>query len=302
MRRGYTKGLRYTIDLSKIADRANPRRVEAPIYEAGYPEPVTIEWGDGTSEILNISSGKFPTHTYADGTGDVFTVKLRSATGKLPYIAFNGGQSSNIPSLISLSTAVVSVDHYAGMMSLGSLVYGGYLYRNCANLKYVDTRLAGSYQWDNLYYFCGCHGSGSPHAGEIEQPIESFCFDFSTNCTTLSGAFVRQLKLKSGIPQGFFDRCGHIIYFNSTFYSCAVTSVPSDLLDKCTSVSDIGSLFRNNTDMTGAPYIFWKEDGSIDTDRFPDLTAEKAADCYLGCSDAIRAQVPEAYGGTMTVS
>jgi hypothetical protein len=44
--------------------------------------------------------------------------------------------------------------------------------------------------------------------------------------------------------------------------------------------------------LTGAPYVFW------DAIKHPNIT--DSADCYTACSAEMRAQVPVAYGGTMT--
>ena len=117
MRRITPKGLVYTIDLSKIADRANPRTVEAPIY-GGIQEPTIIEWGDGTSDT--VTTGSFPTHTYAEGTGNIFTVTLRSATGHLPDLILSQGDQYNSTSPnanVTLAVIHVSCRRQSGRLS-----------------------------------------------------------------------------------------------------------------------------------------------------------------------------------------
>ena len=228
-------GLVYTIDLSKIADRENPRTVEAPIAGEIQTNAV-IDWGDGTSET--ITSGTFQTHTYAAGAGDVFTIVIRNATGHLPLIYFSLDNSDTVNTNKSVTMAVTSIDHFSGW-SGGSSARGiPGAFRNTRNMAYIDPRLTGLPRWNDLRVLM--------RYSAIEQDGESFCFDFANYNTT----------------------------FQASFYNAA--------------------------NLTGKPFVFWNSDGTLDTDRFPNLTT--GLQCYTGCSAALRAQVPTAYGGTMTVS
>ena len=80
--------------------------------------------------------------------------------------------------------------------------------------------------------------------------------------------------MSGDIPAGIFAQNTQALSFNATFYWCTV--------------------------LTGAPFVFWKQDGSLDTDKYPSL--EDGSNCYGHCSDALKAQVPTAYGGTMTIN
>ena len=268
MRRGYTKGLRYTIDLTKIADRANPRTVEAP-FAGQFTEPTFIEWGDGTTTLVPITQTGEVSHTYPDGTGDNFTVVIRSATGHLPKIAFNQNPAAQSPSL-NVSYATVSIDHFAGWLGNNSLANGSCI-RTCYNVKYVDPRYLGSPKWNALAYAAGIISSvGSEMA--LEQPIESFCFDF----TALVNA------------SGLFSNCIHL-----------TGNVWPEILATATLSVNFSYIFHRCVNLGGEPFVFWKADGSLDNDKFPSLVA--GASAYTGTSEALRAKVPTSYGGTMTV-
>ena len=198
---------------------------------------------------------------------------------------------------MNLSYAVVSVDHFAGETGNAERS-GGYLFRNCMNVKYIDTRLAGSPYYNSFFAAFACY----PVAGEssLEQPIGSFCFDFCTAVTGFTVTFYRATKIHGDIPEGFFDNVTLANTFEAVFQSTGIESVPATLFDQCKAITSLGSIFRTCEQLTGAPYIFWKPDGSLDTDKLPNLSSGTSA--YLGCSAELRAQVPTAYGGTMTVS
>lgn len=252
-------GLVYTIDLSKIADRENPRTVEAPI-RGSVIETTLIDWGDGQSSVVNVGDTTFPEHTYA--AEGVYTVTMRSATGQLPTINFYLDDGS-AAATHNISYAVTSVDHFAGNSGGNSIISNGFFLRRCINCKYTDTRFSGLAKWPS-------HNSSYYFASSLEQPVESFCFDFATNAN------------------GFYG----------VFYSTKITGSAAGLFDN-TAIRTISDGFRGCTGLT-EPFVFWKEDGTLDTDKFPDINA--ASGCYSGCSAAVRAQVPTAYGGTMTVS
>ena len=71
-----------------------------------------------------------------------------------------------------------------------------------------------------------------------------------------------------------FDNNRNTIRFNNAFYACTM--------------------------LTGKAYVFWKADGSLDTDKFPNLIGGGGA--YYNCFGLNLAEIPTAYGGTMTVS
>ena len=298
MRRVIPKGLVFTVDLSKLADRELPvgsemtvdeyrRTIEAPInVSSSYPEPVIIDWGDGSSEV--ISSGAWPTHTYAaDG---VYQIMVRSATGHFPNVRFCADNTANPPEK-NVTLALTSVDHYAGDSGTQSF-RRAFQFTN--NLQYVDARIIGQSGLTNIANLFVNSG--------VAQPFESLCLSFCTNVLNASSAF-SYCGLYGAVSRGFLDGLADCSTFNSAFRSTTgLTYIPTDLFDKCVSVESFSSVFRgcNNTALT-EPYVFWKEDGTINTDKFPSLTAENAADAYTACIPELRAKVPTAYGGTMTV-
>lgn len=261
------KGLVFTVDLSKLEGRENPRTVEAPIRRSpprSVIETTLIDWGDGQSSVVNVGDTTFPKHTYA--AEGVYTVTIRSATGQLPLIAFylDAGPAAATK---NISYAVTSVDHFAGNSGGNDTSGNSFFLRRCVNCEYTDTRFSGLAKWAS-------HSSTYFLASRLEQPIESFCFDFATNVSVFYGLF----------------------------YSTKITGSAAGLFDNA-SITTIADGFKYTfswcTNLT-EPFVFWKEDGSLDTDKFPGLASGE--DCYTGCSAALRAQVPTAYGGTMTVS
>lgn len=264
-------GLVYKIDLSKIADRENPRTVEAPI-NGYYQEDITIDWGDGTSDTFsrtgntNIQANgtQYPSHEYA--ASGIYTVVIRSVNGKLPLIHCNDTASSSEPER-NISFAVVSLDHFGGTCAEAVKVSRNNLAKKCYNLTYIDTRLCGEPTMRNAPFMC--------NSSAIQQSIESFCFDFTTELTDFGSAFYNCSGLTGAIPEHFFDNCTTLTVLSTVFYGC--------------------------TGLT-APYIFWGADGEIDTAKFPNLVKSRAAAAYSGCTGMDRSQIPSAYGGTMSVS
>lgn len=299
MRRGFSKGLRYTIDLSKIADRENPRTVEAPMRggEFQLTEEFFIDWGDGNTTEVPVGTTVIPTHTYADGAGDVFQVVLRNTRGQLPKIAVtetSAGTEGTNPTK-NLTLAIISVDHFAGVMGASTSSLGIAFY-HCANLKYIDTRIAGGSNITGL-------NSAFSRCTALEQPIKSFCLDFLSEVVSSYNAF-GFTKIYGDIPDGFMDGLVRLSNAGYTFRDCGqITYMPVGLLDKCVSLSDTTYMFLNcNHQSLVSPCVFWKEDWTIDSDKHPSLTAEKTAGTFAGCNATLRAKVPTAYGGTMTVS
>lgn len=311
------KGLVYTIDLSKIADRANPRTVEAPIQAIGtFPEPITIDWGDGVVETIASAESR-PSHEYS-AVGK-YTVTIRSVTGNLPRISVNKGQTIN--DVTNTTYAIVSLDHFGGQINNSNRQIYLYIFFNTVNMTYCDPRIIAPGYGDLYKCF---QNSG------IEQPLASFCLDFcaldssytfdsafqntkvngpipggffknAVSAQRFSSTFSGCNYLTGPIPKGLFDNCVSATIINSTFSDCSgLTSIPDDLFDNCPNITSFINAFRRCTALAGEPYVFWNADGTINTDKFPSLTAENAGNCYAQSS--LIAKVPTAYGGTMTVS
>lgn len=243
-------GLVYKIDLSKIADRENPRTVEAPIYVSGsYPEPVIIDWGDGSSEV--ISSGAWPTHTYAaDG---VYTVTLRTATGHLPRLVF-ATDSATVEK--NLTLAVTAIDHFGGTVTYPSNSDADRrqtaLCRNTANLNYADPRIAAVPEVSGLL--------GAFAASGIAQPLDGFCFDFMTMVADIRNLFSNAVNAYGKAPR----LPEHATNILSAFAFTQIT----DFEPLPSNVQVIGSVFRA-TQIT----------------RFPEIptTLTNCSYCFEGC-------------------
>ena len=322
-------GLVYTIDLSKVpADMADRRTMTLPFAGSAAYEKTVIEWGDGDSDVVNANSSSWPSHEYASDAGNVFKVIVRSAAGHFPTVRLKAAASDNIGYPVEL--ACVSFDHYYGWM-------GGYsgtvtlyaAYRVCSNLKYLHPRLFAPNNYSMGYFLKG--------ATALEMPLESFCFDFVPQCNSFLLFFQGCTGLTGAIPSGLFDSCTAVTSFNQTFYQCANISgaipsgffdnntentsfygvfaycanlegtIPATFADGHTKLATIRYCFYNCAKLTGSPYAFWGANGQVDSTKFPALATAAASDsrsiesAYSGCASAMRAQVPAAFGGSMSV-
>ena len=196
------KGLVLTVDLSKIAGSANPRTVEAPLF-SDYQEPFVIDWGDGTSDVVD-SFTQYPAHTYS-GTETVYRITIRSLNGRLPNVRAYAS-SRNI------TAALVSVDYFNGSAGNNQTLNNiNCNFQNCSNVKYVDPRSCGQWNIGNLASWFQTSG--------LSQPIESFCFDFCDSVTTISGLF-NGSKITGTIPPGLFDNCKSVTSVRNAFKVC----------------------------------------------------------------------------------
>ncbi len=242
--RSIVKGLVYTIDLSKIADRENPRTVEAPFKLNAYTEPVIVDWGDGTSETM--TSGAFPVHTYAEGIGDVFRVTVRNSTGHIPEMSFSNDQNATV--VHNLTLAVTSVDHFGGWTG-GATVGLANAFRNTANLQFCDPHISGvanSTSFSNVF-----SGSG------ISQPLHALNFEFCTQATYFSSCFNGCVNAIGSTPKLPESAIGII----SAFQGCVnldgeITPLPS-------SITAAGYAFYNCRNLTGNYPSFPSATGSL---------------------------------------
>lgn len=280
------KGLVFTVDLSKLEGRENPRTVEAPIVTSGsYPEPIFVDWGDGSAPE-QISSGAWPSHEYA--AEGVYTITIRTVTGHLPDIMFTSNTSVDEEAEKGVTDAIVSVDHFSGWIGNQTSRIYRYVMMNTVNLKYFDARIFGQCTWTNLQ-------RALDNCGSV-QPFRSMCFDFCDSLSTLYVAF-RNSKMTGPLPNRMFANCP-VGSFSECFRGCLnLTYIPNDLLGDTSTVTSMSGTFRgcSNPDLTD-PFVFWKDDGTVDANRFPSLNVTSY--CYTACNESLRAKVPEAYGGT----
>ena len=283
------KGLVYTIDLSKIADRENPRTVEAPFYTYAYDPNNTfyIDWGDGNKSEMGSTQQTFEAfkeHTYAPGSGDIFTVRITSKTGYLPRIRVNDstqtGQDTNPNKNIQF--AIISLDHFNGFTGGNTYYAITDAFHWAKNLKYVDTRIAGQWTIESMGNWFASTG--------IDQPLESFCFDFCDGLVSIVGA-LRDNELSGNIPNGMFRNCP-LTKMDSVFSDCSKIEgkIPEGLVDNATGLQSLGFAFARCTNLT-APYKFWEH---TNAENFTQVVG-----VYNGCSNTLRSQAPTIYGGTV---
>ncbi|MCR5360347.1 MAG: hypothetical protein K6E55_10735 [Thermoguttaceae bacterium] len=350
------KGLVYTIDLTKIADREFPRTVEVP-FQQGYSEEIIIDWGDGTTPERVNSPGvnERPTHTYATGDGDVFKVVVRSNTGHLPiiFVPASLADAETSSPTYNISLALVAVDHCGGICGNGQNTNSGFYASR--NLKYVDARALIQPQAKRISY--GLYKTA------VEQSIESFRLEFMTECLfqtflfreckgltgnlwagmldafsgleNFANFFAGCARITGGIPEGYMDKLVNAKVISSMFKGTGLTVIPDGLLDNCTLVEQAAmtfgvmnddvennvpgfsniptGLFDNCPNLNNvkycffrataqSPYVFWNEDGTIDTERFPNLTEANVDSCYGRCDSMDATQIPIAFGGSWSVS
>ena len=280
------KGLVFTVDLSKLADRELPsgstqtleeyrRTVEAPV-NGYYSEDIVIDWGDGSSNSYSmvgstVTSGngtKYPAHTYADGTGNIFTVVIRSVSGGLPIIHFNDTAFASTPAR-NLTYAVVSIDHFGGTCARGVNTSRNNVAKKCTNLKYIDTRICGEAGTSSMPYMCALSG--------IEQPLESFCFDFLSLASDCANVFNSCYYLTGSIPKRFFSGMVNLTSANAFLYDCRglTGTLDAELFSKNTRVTTFSNMFNNCSGLTGSiPQNLFKYNTSVTT----------FANCFSGCS------------------
>lgn len=213
-------GLVYTIDLSKIpADRENPRTVESPLVR-GWVDPVYVDWGDGTTELLPVTTESNYSHTYPEGSGEVFTVVIRSVRGRIPHCYFSQDISQTQNPTFALTSALISIDHFAGMFGPGNPYTSYGFCANARNLEYIDTRVIGGTTVNDLtgtFRFCS----------KLKMSMESFCFDFCAfGGNNFSNAFGLCIELTGAIPEGMFDNAVNCITVANMFSGCAKLTAP----------------------------------------------------------------------------
>lgn len=273
------KGLVYTIDLSKIADRENPRTVEAPFATtANYRGPVIVDWGDG-SEPDVFTSGYFPPHEYEQE--GVYRVVIRAENGLLPPISFNTHYSSEAQTnpAKNITWAVTSIDHFAGMSwdnIIGIVVYC----TGCKNLKYVDPRIIGMPNRTAAYWSVA-------YCPNLEQPIGSFTCEFMqlTSINALNGMFAISPKLNGELNGRMFAGQNPPGSISALFNGCSgiTGSIPGELFSSFTQATGASSIFQNCSGLTG----------SIPEELFDAcINIESLAYAFSGCSN-LTDSIPE---------
>ena len=239
----------------------------------------------------SIPEGLFANNTLAKSFSMVFR-GCTGLTGSIPeglfanntlattfYYAFQGctGLTGSIPE---------------GLFANNTLINGnglGYVFSGCTGL--TGSIPEGLFDSNTLATVMeGMFNNCSGLTGSIPEGL----FANNTLAKSFSTVFCGCSGLTGSIPEGLFANNTFLESVASTFYNCSglTGSIPEGLFDNCHSLKTVSSCFRSLDKLTGAPYVFW------DAIKHPDIT--DSADCYTACSAEMRAQVPVAYGGTMT--
>lgn len=272
--RSITPGLVFTVDLSKLADdnRENPRTIQAPFGETsgGHPEPMIIDWGDGSNPEI-VSSDGWPAHTY-EVSGNVFTVTVRTTTGKFPVIRFcnsTNSTSGENPPTYNITWAVVAIDHFYGEYQKQTNFAA--CLKETKNLKFVSPGLLYAPNASSLNYYMMRSG--------ISQPLESLTLAFNTRLSSYGTNYVFYgcSGLTGSIPGYLLPRGTSHTGCASLFANCTglTGSIPTDLFRYNTAVTTFANCFNSCSGLTG----------SIPADLFKYNTAVISfSGCFAACS------------------
>ncbi len=265
------RGFRYTTEVPE-----DNYTLECPLGQSGnYAEPLDIDWGDGT--VTTQSVGTFPTHTYA--TAGDYKITLKSGTGKIPEVAFNGAGSHPTPAAL-----IKDIDYLFCTWTSNS--YGGsggtqgvatrlnYMFRQCSQLScefpkhmlenqpnlYMIAHSFRNTAWtgpipprmfeNNVALQTITNGfNGAQFTGSIPEDI----FANNKRLKELYGIFVDATRLTGSIPAGLFRNQTELTYLGSAFYNNQGLSgtIPPNLFANCTKLTSLTSTFYNCKNLTG---------------------------------------------------
>ena len=232
-----------------------------------------IDWGDGTSEIVNTSTTK--THTYTasgtytiaiDGTCPSINflnkTELRTITawGNIGCTSFSC-QSSGLTTISATSSSVffsgcANLQNSFRFTALTAIPAGLFnsatgvtsfrsAFQNCTALTAIPAGLFNNNTsvTDFTTTFSGCSGLTT---------IPTGLFDYNTGVLTFATTFSFCSGLTT-IPTGLFNNNTAVISFLSTFQNCtALTTIPTGLFNNNTAVTNFNLTFGSCSGLTGA--------------------------------------------------
>ena len=289
------------------SNTVHPNTIGVPFTQYSFGEgssPMTIDWGDGTSSVVDENSQLEDfTHTY-DTSADDVTVTLTSKTWpsyRYAVESYSDSASSSIIRKQYFDTALISVldriPKVAGGYYDGATAsFGTDLFNGCNNLVFVPDDVFDNNAANNRISFSSCFNGCSSLTS-----IPAGLFDNIVNVTSFSSCFNGCSSLTS-IPVGLFTNNTQITSFYNCFKGCSsLTSIPAGLFDNntqvttfwwcfggCSSLTSIpDGLFDNNTQVITFAYCFYGTGIiSIPVGLFDNnVNVTSFADCFNKCSE-----------------
>lgn len=235
---------------------------------SGWTFNALINWGDGTTQLVNTTATQTITKTYS--VAGTYTVKV---TGRMSYM---------YPSNVSAANAlkVVKINNW-GDCGIYRLSFNA-----CQNLVSIPvgpiTGLHTGYDLSSLFNLCY----------KLTGQIQSDLFINAPLTTNLSNLFNGCLLLTGQIPENLFRYCPNLTTVASAFQGCTglTGQIPEELLRYNTKLTTVAGLFSGCTGLSGSiPENLLKYN----------ILLTNASSILQGCSK-ITGQIPSALLTTLT--
>lgn len=210
---------------------------------------ITVDWGDGTSNVITSSGSALRTHTYA--AAGIYRINIIGTMNT--WAALSAGDQPKV----------------LGVTRVESTVMVQMTWQGCANLAYLPERIDAPAMTNLSFCFAECYGLGSIPPGLLQ------------GCTALtngSGMFRNCSGITESFPAPLLKNCTLLQNLNGMFENCGNISgaIPSNFLSGLTVLSNAGMLFRQCTRITQT----WASLGTL----LNNLTAlTDASGMFLGC-------------------
>ena len=223
---------------------------------------ITVDWGDGTSNVYTTTGTKLKTYT----TLGKFTVKISgsfAADGRITIPRAGNGLYALSTSIIPIIPNLVSFDStFSGQNSLG----GGFLGSKFG----IPENLFINHP--NVTSFQNCLRAVNTFG--FYFPIPERLFANNPNVTTFQGCF-NQCQNLTYIPSGLFSDNPNVTNFRDCFSSCSsLTAIPADLFANNVNVTTFQGCFHQ-TEITEIPAGLFDNNVAVSTSGF--------RDCFNSC-------------------
>lgn len=235
---------------------------------SGWTFNALIDWGDGTTQLVNTTATQTITKTYS--VAGTYTVKV---TGRMSYM---------YPGNVSAANAlkVVKVNNW-GNCGIYRLSFNA-----CQNLVSIPigpiTGLNAAYDLSSLFNVCY----------KLTGQIQSDLFINAPLTTNLSNLFNGCLLLTGQIPENLFRYCPNLTSVASAFAGCTglTGQIPEELLRYNTKLTTVAALFQDCSGLSG----------SIPTNLLKyNILLTTTASLFYNCSK-ISGQLPPSLLSTLT--
>lgn len=275
-------GLAYAVDVPAGMTHTFKLRSDTPQAQ----QDVSIDWGDGV--ISNLRSGDYDTldDSEFDENGElVYTVSHSYATpGK--YIVIISGKS--YWGLQTLNSGSILSRIFASDLPIASWV------KNLSNAAQYSPKLQKVMIPTGMDFFVNIHNASGLFSNCVNLlSATNFAtkFQYTRYVQYMFNGCANMVTCDFRIPQN----CIKANAYRSVYYGCAaLTANIANLLPERgfdgTNL-DITNIFRGCASLTGTvpAAILWED---------MRIVWQNTANAFTGCSAAIRAQVPESWGGT----